>query len=319
MKKTSGGSLLIRFVVAGALSAGLAGAALAADAVVPGDFGTIAAAIAGATDVDASGTVEIRVLAGTYSENLLVRRSNLRLEGESPATTTIRGAGVADTIRIENATAVTLTGFTVTTTGSGDGIELSDAIGCTIDGNVVSGHIRGISLGRSSANTVTNNEVRGSVGTGIKVARRSDGNVVASNDVHDNGNHGIDAIGVADNLIQSNTIASNRGNGIRVGKTQGNTVAGNMISGSGNNGLRVGRTFDLVISGNTATGSFENGLRMDETAGTLVTQNVLTGNREFGVRRKEWANDDFSSAAGIQDPAGDNDLSGNARGAVRED
>lgn len=318
-KNETGGSFWIRFVAAAALSAGLAGAALASDAVVPGDFPTIGAAVAGATDADSSGTIEIRVLAGTYAENLLIRRSNLKLEGESAATTTIRGAGVIDTIRIENASGVTLTGFTVATAGGGDGIELSDATGCTIEGNVFAGHIRGISLGRSSGNTVTNNEVRGCAGTGIKLARRSDANVVATNDVHDNGNHGIDAIGVTDNLIQSNAISGNRGNGVRVGKALGNTVAGNTISGSGDNGMRVGRTFDLVITGNTATGSVENGLRMDETTRTLVTLNTLTGNAQFGVRRKLWVDDDFSGAAGFQDPAGDNDLSGNTQGAVRED
>jgi parallel beta-helix repeat protein len=302
-----------------ALAALPAGSASAADAFVPGDFPTIAAAISGASDLDSSGTVEISVLPGTYSENLFIRRSNLRLEGASPATTTIRGSGAVDTIRIEDASNVTLTGFTVTSAGGSDGVELSDATGCTIEGNVFTGQIRGISLGRSSSNTVTSNEVHGNVGTGIKVARLSNGNVVAMNLVHDNGNHGIDVIGAADNLVQANTCASNRGNGIRAGKLLGNVISENVISGSGDNGIRVGRTFDLVVTGNTATGSVENGLRMDETTRTIVLGNEFTGNREFGVRRKEWIDDDFSAAAGAQDPAGDNDLSGNSRGPVRND
>ncbi len=314
------GTRFLFAVAAGSLVSLPAARARAADAVVPGDFATIAAAIQGATDGDGSGTVEIFVMPGTYFENLLVRRSNLKLEGASPATTTIRGAMSVDTIRVENASNVTVTGFTIMNSGGADGIEFSDVTSSTISGNVFDGNVRGISLGRSSNNTIRSNEVRSSVGTGIKLARRSDANLVELNVVHDNGNHGIDAIGVAGNTIIHNSCGSNAGNGMRIGKTLGNRVESNVVTASGNNGIRIGRNFDLVLLGNSASGSRENGLRMDETTRTIVSENSFTGNGEFGVRRKLWIDDDFDGVApGFQDPPGSNDLSGNVRGPLRED
>ena len=58
---------------------------------------------------------------------------------------------------------------------------------------------------------------------------------------------------------------------------------------------------------------------MEETASSLITGNRFTDNREWGIRRKDWQADDFSSAAGVQSPPGDNDVSGNGNGGVRND
>ena len=51
----------------------------------------------------------------------------------------------------------------------------------------------------------------------------------------------------------------------------------------------------------------------------LVTMNQLVNNTEWGIRRENGSNDDFSSAPGIQRPAGDNNLSGNGNGPLRND
>lgn len=299
----------------------IASAVFAVDATVPTDFATISSAVRNATDVDTNGVVEILVLAGIYPEAVEIKRSNLELAGEAAATTTIVGPGTVATVRIKDATNVTLRNLTVTSVaGLRNGLKITDATDCQVDQNIFQGNKHGISLRRVDGCVLVGNEVRFNVSAGIKI-REGDDNLVALNAVHDNGKNGIVVRPGSGNLIQTNTVTDNLNNGIRIRETTAaNTVEDNTISGSGSNGINLRETVGTVLVGNVSTGSLKNGLRMRDTVDSLVSANDFVSNSGWGVRRRDWTNDDFDgSAAGVQDPPGDNDLSGNTLGPLRED
>lgn len=316
----------LSLVICSLLALAFSSSAFAADAVVPTDFATISAALVGATDVDASGTVEIMVLAGTYPENLFINRSDLALLGEDAATTFIEGSAGIDTVRVENADRVTIKGFTVlgdgaqTGEGTASGIELRRVNDSVVEQNVLHGHRHGVSVNGSHRNSISMNEATGNSGSAIKVQRGLDNQVLA-NSIHDNFGGGIRVDGAIGTLVDGNTITNNLGDGIRLRRgDEANTLSNNVILGSGGDGIEIRESNLTMVVSNTVSGGANNGMRMRDTSQTLVSLNSFTDNADFGIRRRDGVNDDFNAAVdGVQDPPGDNDLSGNGQGEVRND
>jgi parallel beta-helix repeat protein len=294
------------------------GSAAAMDAVVPTDFATISAAIAGATDVDLNGTVDILVMDGVYAEDLVINRSDLVLMGASAAMTVIQGSGLVNTLRIDGADNVTVQGVTLSGAATANVVSLLNVSNCTLQQNIIENGNTGVSLRSTTATTIADNELRGNR-SAIKV-RESNGNTVSGNDIHDQVKHGIVVRLADDNFLDLNLVTANAGHGIRVRDAVGTIVSGNTITSSGRQGMRVRESTGTTITGNTSSSNGRNGLRMRDTQGSLVSMNTFTLNQEFGVRRRTWTDDDFDGAVeGVQDPAGDNDLSGNVLGELQED
>jgi len=273
----------------------LAASTRAQDAIVPDQFLTLQAAVLGASDVDADGVVEILVRAGSYSGNTFIQRSNLSISGEGAATTTITGTGVVEAIRVQNCVNVSITGLTVRNQGLEDGIEFSRVGGVSVTACVFTNCRDGLVLNRAQNSMASGNQSFGNTGSGIKLGRGF-GNTVANNTCTANQSHGIDLAG-------SST----------------NTVTGNVANGNTNNGIRVRESAGNVLVANTITGNLQSGVRLENTTGTLVTTNTITNNLEWGVRLKDNVGADFSLAAGVQGPTGDNTVTGNVLGAVRLD
>jgi parallel beta-helix repeat protein len=292
--------------------------ASAQDAIVPDDFATIQSAVSSASDVDLDGTVEILVRAGTYVENVLIRRSNLSLSGEGAATTSVVGAGFRETIRVEDADSVSISGFRVSNSILEDGIELQRTTGSSVLDTVLTGNRDGLSVQNSQGALVMNNEAFGNAGEGIRF-RGAAFSTCLGNSSHDNQHHGIDvrrSFGIA---LDGNTTNGNTDSGLRVRQGVQVTVASHVSNGNSDSGILVRRAADCSIVGSTCSGNLDNGLRLRDTANNLFSQNSFTGNNEFGIRM-ENANDDFDAGpSGNQAPPGDNDLSGNGNGAVRVD
>ncbi|MCB1054152.1 MAG: right-handed parallel beta-helix repeat-containing protein [Acidobacteria bacterium] len=299
----------------GLLTAGTAGAM---DAVVPTDFPTINAAIAGATDLDLNGTIDILVMDGTYTEDVILNRSDVVLMGASAEMTVIQGSGVINTLRFDGVTNSRVQGFTLLGAPTANVVSILGSTGCTLQQTIVDGGNTGIAVRDSNDNFIVGNEVRNNV-NGLKV-RTSSGNTVATNSVHDQVKSGI-VLRVGDsNLIDQNLVTANGGHGIRLREGAGNFVSGNTVTASGGQGIRVRQATTTTVSGNVSSTNAKNGLRMRDTSGSLVSMNSFNGNGEYGVRRRGWLDDDFDAATeGIQDPAGDNDLSGNVLGELLED
>lgn len=282
------------FVLAAALS--LSAFVRAQDAIVPDDFATIQGAVNGAVDADGDGTIEIFVRAGTYHENVLVQRSRLSLAGESAATTTIQGSGLVDTLRVERANRVEISGFLVTNTGTADGIEFQRVRFGSIHDCVTSGNRDGITINRNDSTHVFHNLSRQNTDTGIQVA------------------------GSLNCVVDSNVSQQNGSHGFRLRASTATVLSSNSSTGNVQDGYRVENASGSELSNNTASQNLQSGLRIRDTSNNLFSQNTLVQNGQWGIRTRDSVGDDFDgSAAGVQGPIGDNTVAGNANGALRQD
>jgi parallel beta-helix repeat protein len=295
------------------------GPGFAADATVPGDFASIGAAIAGATDQDSDGVIEIAVAAGTYNENLFISRSSIHLVGDDRETTILQGNGIAPTILVHQAADFGLTGFTVRGSATARAVYIERGSACAIASNIFEGSRKGLVLNRTTTSRVEDNIARNNFGTGIRLDR-SDNNDVLGNTCTGNLSQGIDVRGGTGNLLDGNTCNSNNDSGLRVRGATATTVQGNTANGNRDNGLRMRQVLGCSFVSNVCSNNGDSGLRMRETSGNSFFGNTLTGNNEYGVRRRDWSGDDWDSTiGGVQDLPGDNDLSGNNKGPVRND
>ncbi len=115
------------------------------------------------------------------------------------------------------------------------GINLSNSTASTVIGNtfINNGWSCGISLYRSSGNTVEDNEISGGT-KGVCLTNSSSNTVVINNVVNGAGN-GFNLTGSISNLLDGNIATSNAGSGIYLGPvhpdlTTGNTLTGNTLT-----------------------------------------------------------------------------------------
>jgi len=287
------------------------------DAEVPTDFGSIAGAIAGASDGNGDGDIVISVLAGTYNENLFIQRPNIHLVGAGASMTTIAGFADADTVRAQDTTNFRIEGFTVTGLATRNAIKLEDVTGAAIVDNTASGCRRGISLTRTSGALIEGNTLTGNVRGGMKLGR-SNGNTILGNTATGNTSHGIALDRSSDNLVDGNVASDNLGAGMGARRASGNTFSNNTCTGHTDSGLRVREVSNHAFVGNVSTNN-EYGFRTRETLDTLVSANTFNDSLKEGIRIRDDVALDFDAAPGVQPPVGDNTVEGNALGPVRED
>ena len=300
--------------------------ARAQDATVPSaQFPTIQSAVLNATDADNSGTIHIRVDAGTYNENLRISRSNLRLEGDPANPPTIQGDGTVQVVWVETLTSgfldnVTLDNLRVTGGGLlNDGVELSRVNNATVRNVEAFGNAEGIHWNRGTGGALRDSLARDNAHSGIKLTNVFDG-TVTNNLGRDNGSNGIDITGSANLVVESNDCHHNTDNGLRMRRTTGSAARNNVLHENVNEGARLESVTALQFTGNTCSMNQENGIRSRNTFDCTFSQNTLSNNTKFGVRRRQWSGDDWDAVAGgDQDPAGDNNFAGNGSGAVRND
>jgi parallel beta-helix repeat protein len=195
-----------------------------------------------------------------------------------------------------------------TVTGFNDGILLSGtrtrARGMTVTGACVFGVVMsgednqldtsivadngldGVALGAARGNTVRSNHIFGNKRDGVEISNFSDGNLVESNIVHDNGeyegygvvvyngngntirgnavNRNFNGIGIQSerNSAEDNTVSASRHTGISIAAIgAGSTVQGNRVFGSG----LLDMTDDVAACGtNTWSG---NSFQTDQAGG----------------------------------------------------
>jgi parallel beta-helix repeat protein len=290
----------------------------AQDAIVPDQFPTIQSALFAATDVDGDGTIEIFVRNGTYAENLLIQRSGLSLTGESAGGVVVQGTGGINTIRVQNANHVTISTLTVRNNMTSDGIEIQRSNAGTVSGVIVTNCLDGITVNNTIGGSIVGNECFANAHTGIKLGRSTQISI-STNNCHNNTGHGIDIARSVANTLTLNACTANGDAGIRLGRSNQNTVDHNTCTLNLSNGLRMETAVNNTVSQNTLSQNVEDGLRMVLTTTNVITGNTITNNGAFGVRRKDWNADDFSAATGTQDAIGDNTVTGNVQGALRND
>jgi len=171
----------------------------------------------------------VYTLTGDVSGSIVVEQSDLTLDGA---------------------------GYTVTGTGSGDGILLFQRTGVTIDNVAVEGFTTGIQVALGGANILTCNTVSSNNLYGIYINYSNNnelnGNIVSEHVA--NGAEGVRLEGASGNTITGNTVSGNYNGIVLTGSSSNNMVYGNnflansprqayVISGSGN-------VFNLTTGGN---------------------------------------------------------------------
>jgi parallel beta-helix repeat protein len=181
------------------------------DAAGNGNYTTIQAAIDAANAGDT-----IRVWAGTYNEEIIIKKS-LNLIGNGTKNTTIKGKKSNSVIDIDRTNWVNVTGFSIRDSGSGDlnaGILVWTSDFCCIYNNNVSFNGKfGIFLYYSSNCTIKNNTLLNN-NKGVFLLD-SDNNIIKNNSCNYN-NKGIDIRGKWGNYIKNNTCKSNIEEGIDI-------------------------------------------------------------------------------------------------------
>jgi parallel beta-helix repeat protein len=121
----------------------------------------ISSAVAAAGDGDT-----VIVCPGLYQDNVVVSSQVTIQSFGGPGVTTIEAASPSGhVIRVFNTSNVTISGFTLTGTGSDpySGVALLTATSCTVTGNIMTGNYFGLSTYNASGNTIYNNSFTGNV------------------------------------------------------------------------------------------------------------------------------------------------------------
>lgn len=309
------------FLLVGALCLG-ASVARAQDVVVPDDFATIQDALNGGNDVDADGTLEIFVRAGTYAENVRITSSNVELSGDAANRPTIQGNGGFDVVLAEAFTGslsnVTVKNFVVTGGVAFDGVEYRRVNGGSVQNVESFGNTDGFRMNGVTNVTVTGCDAHDNAHTGFRLSGLV-GSTLGTNVARNNGHDGIDLSGGLASTIETSDSHHNGDRGIRARRAIDMTIRTNQLHDNVSDGARFESVTRVTFTGNTCDANGENGLRTRRTIDCLVSQNALTNNVKFGVRIREDFGLDFDAATGVQGPTGDNTFAGNVSGDVRSD
>lgn len=282
-----------------------------ADIEVPSrQASTIQAAIDTVSDRNRDASLVVELGPGLYQENVAVNRPVV-LRGQGPGHTVVQGNGLlatfsvtasgaslrgltavggstgigttAPTTEIVNARVLRNVGAGITISGAGAQLWRTAAEGNGGDGLLLSGaaNARGARL------VLAKNRGNGAVLSGVQSGELADSQIA------DNGTGGISLVSSNDCRVSDNQSVNNVGSGLEIEASQDNDVLNNLFS------LNDG-----------------DGLSMDSTSGTLVSGNAFESNHGYGLFVRRSTNDDFSAAAGLQAPAGDNRSINNRQGDV---
>lgn len=162
--------------------------------------------------------------------------------------------------------------------------------GNRIDKNVVTGsQLDGIGLGSANGTVVTYNDISSNRRVGVDISNFSNGNVVYSNIIHDNGvseGYGVAVFNGLFNIVFDNVLSNNF---IGVGlQSPANLAQANTVSGSRNTGIAI------------STDGAPSAVRLNTVLGSVIVD-MSDGSPTCGAN--QWQNNTFETdqAAGIPD------------------
>lgn len=211
--------------------------------------------------------------------------------------TTVRGweGGLAAGIEFENTSGGEVA--SVTATGNGDGIAVTDSADITLRRSTVrESQFRGIAVQGSSAITVTNTTVRAVGSTGVRLSGGSD-HEITDNDVAGSGLRGIGLVSVDGSIVTDNAVRDSDRGGIDLlaggaGSSDNNTIAGNVVRGSGDRGIYLfNGAADNAVRDNVVTGTAGVGIVLEGSVDNTLTDNVVRGSGDAALRAEDATGD----------------------------
>jgi len=251
----------------------------------PGNYTTIQSAINVANPGDL-----IFVYSGTYYENVIINKYNIKLNGQDKNTTIIDGGGSGDVIYISGGR-INFSGFTVRNSGS-----------ICYNGGI---HIA------SDNNNVSNNKVTVNAEIGIWL-HSCDNNYVTGNTIDKNGLDGLWLEDSRYNTVSNNFISSNTDNGIVIYGSTYNTISENIVSFNDDNGMSVfypsnnNKIIKNIIRSNNDKGIYIN------ASNNIIYHNSFIHNMENAMDEggNNWDNGYPSGGNYWSDYTGDDDYHG---------
>jgi parallel beta-helix repeat protein len=279
------------------------------DAVVDlaghGDFTSIDAAAANATDRNGDGRITIEVGEGIYRETVRLVRP-----------VEVHGAGAGRTI--------------VDARGLGPALVLANS-GARASGITASGGTMGVAV--QAPVTASGLDAWANIGAGVRVvvagaevadctARRNGGDgfeitapaTLTRNASFDNSVSGIAATSPAPVTMVENQVLANGSSGIEVAGSGSPVLLGNTSVGNLGTGIDLSRTAGGELTGNVASANDGDGVRLNQLNGVLVDANECTGNGGYGIVGSLTTGTDFDDSPGTQPPPGSNDIRENHEG-----
>lgn len=241
----------------------------------PGNYTTIQAGVNAANPGDT-----VYVFRGMYRESVNIARP-ISLVGEDRDATIIDGLRAGRTVSI-SASQVTLRGFTIT--NGNQNVQMASVTGCVISDNVITNGGSGISLTNTLGATIVGNVVSSNSGNGIELTT-SGSNTIADNVIASNGNYGISVYASVGNDITGNVASSSR-RGIYLDSSSSNTIADNTVLSNYDSynpygaGIWLRSSSSNVLTDNDASSNYQFGIRLEFSASNTLTRNVVSSNQE---------------------------------------
>jgi parallel beta-helix repeat protein len=280
---------------------------------VPGDYATIAEALAAAPD-----HAVIEIAAGTYPETLIVKRPvSLRPAGKGEVL--LSAAADEPVIAITDTQAVTIEGLTIV--GGEHGIFVTHSKDVTIRDNIISdSRLVGIKVRLGAADILDNTvfHAQPPYGMGIHVTNTTQwptsrviGNLVFGhtrsgiytnmtgmievfdNVVTDNGQHGIAITEMSHADVFGNIVVDNAEAGIQLLDMSMAHICDNIVSDTGGlsdapkirqgNGIIIDYHSEATLAGNTIQGSAQHGISILFGSMVFLGENTIEGSAEQSV------------------------------------
>ncbi len=263
-------SILVLCLLVSTLAVSVNGAALNVGS--GGQYTSITEAVNAAQPGDT-----ITIIAGTYTENIIVTKS-VTLKAASPGSTVVTAADPSKDVFLVQAKNVRLEGLTITGATGASGVHVDHSSACVVTGISAHGNDRAIYLDgatncqvsssnladngygvycdNASNNTISSNIATGEQGDGKTLGDGiymyySDTNTITHTNLSANHVFGISLYHSSGNTITNNSILNNQDIGVRLRESNNNTLTFNTVSGNVNLGiLSITETGDQIYLNN---------------------------------------------------------------------